>query len=118
MRAFGYINHTSNKYRLYIRSEYKGSFETLEEAERARESFKETYEPVELSPLIPLFAERLNVAIGRSNKSIVDISKQAGLARSNIAKYLNGATPSVNCLVKLALTLNVSTDWLLGLKNT
>lgn len=115
MRPFGYIQKMGNKYRLYIKNQYKGSFDTREEADIARESYRETYDPVEISIFLPLFAERLNEAIGQ--RSVISVCRQARIARSNIDRYLNGDTPSVKNLISLALALNVSTDWLLGIES-
>jgi transcriptional regulator with XRE-family HTH domain len=114
MRKFGYITPRYGKYYLYVRGEYKGSYDTWEEAEQCRDSLKETYTPVEISCYLPLFPERLNQAIG--NRNVSQLCKQARINRSNISNYLNGQVPSVKNLMSLALALNVSTDWLLGLK--
>ena len=113
MRQFGTIQHIKNRYYLYIRGKYVGSFKNLEEAERARESMKETYEPVEIGVYLPLFAERLNMAIGQ--RSVISVCKQASVSKTCISRYLNGESPSVKSLMSLALALNVSTDWLLGI---
>lgn len=115
-RPIGCIKERNNKYVLYYRNKYMGTYETLEEAEKQRGSLKEIYEPVEVSEYLPLFADRLNIAIGRTNRSVTDICRQANVNRTNITHYLNGGTPNVKCLISLAMVLNVSTDWLLGLR--
>lgn len=64
------------------------------------------------------FDSRLEKAIFDSGLEIGVICKQSGISRSLVWAYLyRGTTPSANNIVKLALTLKVSTDYLLGIKN-
>ena len=103
-------------YTLYYKNKSMGTYETLEEAERQRASLKEIREPVDLTYYLPKFWDRLNIAIGKKGLSITDICKQAGVNRTSLNHYKNGQVPSVKTLISLALVLNVSTDWLLGLE--
>lgn len=115
-RKIGHIRERRNKFILYYRGKYMGTFETWDEAEKSRLSLIEIYEPVELSEFLPLFADRLNLAIGKSNRTVRSICRQAGINPTSITHYLNGGTPSVKNVMGLALALNVSVDYLLGLK--
>lgn len=115
-RKKGCIKEKANKFVLTYRGQYYGIYDTYDEAEKSRLSLLETYEPVDTSFYIPLFWDRLNAAIGKKDMSITDICKVAGINRTNLTHYQNGTLPSLKVLVKLALTLNVSTDWLLGLE--
>ena len=63
------------------------------------------------------FTERLEKAIFDSGKDLNQIAKESGVHRSNIWFYrFDHKMPSCYSLMRLATTLNVSTDWLLGLK--
>lgn len=115
-RKVGCIKERNGKYLLFFKGKYKGTYKTYDDAEQVRLSMIETYEPVDVTVYIPLFAERLNLAIGMRNRSVVDICKQAGIHPSSISHYLNGNSPNAKALIGLALTLDVSTDWLLGIK--
>lgn len=105
-----------DSYTLYYRGKCMGTYDTLEEAEKQRASLKEIRDPVDLTYYLPKFYDRLNIAIGKKGLSITDICKQARINRSSLDHYKNGQVPSVKTLISLALVLNVSTDWLLGLR--
>lgn len=63
------------------------------------------------------FRKRLMQAVADSNKTLVEISKQSGVSRGLLWAYLQDDTnPSIFTLAKLAETLEVSTDWLLGIE--
>ena len=62
-------------------------------------------------------SKRLRQAVADSFLSIESISTKTGISRSCLWYYLtNEKNPSVYSLAQLAKVLNVSTDWLLGLK--
>ena len=62
-------------------------------------------------------SKRLRQAVADSFLSIESISNKTGISRSCLWYYLtNEKNPSVYSLAQLAKVLNVSTDWLLGLK--
>ena len=47
-----------------------------------------------------------------------DLAKMTGIAEATISRYCNGRrTPNIKALVKIAKILNVSTDYLLGIKD-
>lgn len=61
--------------------------------------------------------KRLREAVADSNMTIVDIARKSGVRRDYIWNYLmNYRTPGVYQLFQLAKVLNVSMDWLLGMK--
>lgn len=63
------------------------------------------------------FRDRLEQAIFDSGLSLNEICTRAQIGRNNLWSYRwAGVTPSCDKLRKLAITLNVSTDWLLGLR--
>lgn len=47
-----------------------------------------------------------------------DLAKMTEIAEATISRYCNGRrTPNIKALVKIAKILNVSTDYLLGIKD-
>lgn len=61
--------------------------------------------------------QRLRQAVADSNLTMTEIEKKSGVSRGMMWSYLvAGNNPSVWSLARLAETLNVSSDWLLGLK--
>ena len=62
------------------------------------------------------FADRLNEAIYASGLDTVEVEKRAQVAHSQMWSYRErGVIPKCDVLARLAITLNVSTDWLLGI---
>lgn len=62
-------------------------------------------------------SERLEEAIEKSGKTITEISKAANVTRPaiyNILNYESGGTALT--VARLCAALNISADWLLGLK--
>ena len=63
------------------------------------------------------FTVRLREAVFKTDKSINQICKEANIANSLMAFYLNdGMLPNTANLTRLCKYLNVSADWLLGLE--
>lgn len=61
--------------------------------------------------------DRLEDAIFSSGMDINEISRKSGVSRALLWAYrFDGKQPSCYSLMRLAKTLNVSTDWLLGIK--
>lgn len=61
--------------------------------------------------------KRLEDAIFASGMELKEISRKSGISRSCIWAYrFDGKQPSCYSLARLAVALNVSTDWLLGLE--
>ena len=55
----------------------------------------------------------------KSNKITQEaLAKEINVDRSSIGKYETGTTPSMDILIKIASYFNVTTDYLLGNKNT
>ena len=60
--------------------------------------------------------DRLNEAIKKSGMNLSEISKKANITRHMLWQYRNyGITPSVAVLARLAVALDVSMDWLVGI---
>ena len=63
------------------------------------------------------FEDRLQKAIGDKDMSYAQVGYLIGIGQGRVSKWVNdGEMPSCYNLVKLAKLLNVSTDYLLGLK--
>lgn len=65
-----------------------------------------------------IFAKRLSEAIAECNIKQKSLASQVGCSEGTLSKYLNMCTnemPNAGLLCKIANTLQVSTDWLLGL---
>lgn len=61
--------------------------------------------------------DRLEDAIFSSGMDISEISRKSGVSRNLLWAYrFDNKQPSCYSLMRLAKTLNVSTDWLLGLE--
>lgn len=118
MRKFGHIKERHGRYALYINSEYKGTYASLEEAEKVRESYRKIYTPVDIQEYVPVFYDRLIEAIGKTGRSTASICRQAHISTASINRYLNGGMPNMKALIGLSVALNVSTDYLLGLKSS
>lgn len=60
--------------------------------------------------------QKIEDAIWESGLDLNDICKRAGISRSMLWEYrFNAITPSAKALAGLAIALNVSTDYLLGI---
>ena len=63
------------------------------------------------------FGERLNMVLYEQKLSQSDLDKRTGIGRANISRYVcNKQMPTVDSLISICKTLNVSADWLLGLR--
>mgnify|MGYP003571263459 CR=1 FL=1 len=66
---------------------------------------------------VGVFGDRLRNAIRRRDMSVAEVADKAGISQTSIFYYMsNSANPSLFSLVNLAKVLNVSLDWLVGLK--
>ena len=62
------------------------------------------------------FADRLNEAIWDTGLDTREIERRAMVAHNNMWSYRErGVTPKCDVLIRLAITLDVSVDWLLGI---
>ena len=67
---------------------------------------------------IDTFGERLNMVLYEQKLSQSDLDKRTGIGRANISRYVcNKQMPTVDSLISICKTLNVSADWLLGLSD-
>lgn len=63
------------------------------------------------------FGERLNMVLYERKLSQADLDKRTGIGRANISRYVcNKQMPTVDSLIAICKTLDVSADWLLGLR--
>lgn len=63
------------------------------------------------------FGERLNMVLYERKLSQADLDRRTGIGRANISRYVcNKQMPTVDSLIAICKTLNVSADWLLGLR--
>lgn len=64
------------------------------------------------------FGERLNMVLYEQELSQADLDKRTGIGRANISRYVcNKQMPTVDSLIAICKTLNVSADWLLCLSD-
>lgn len=64
------------------------------------------------------FGERLNTVLYEQELSQADLDKRTGIGRANISRYVcNKQMPTVDSLIAICKTLNVSADWLLCLSD-
>ena len=66
---------------------------------------------------IDTFGERLNTVMYEQKITQAELDKRTGIGRANISRYVcNKQMPTVDSLITICKTLNVSADWLLGLR--
>ena len=112
-------NYDNRVYRVYVsKGNYIGSYKTIEEARSARDVYYESKDKgSHRTVVIRGLTDRLNEAMARSGLGLNEISKRTGITTYNLCLYFNkGMNPKIDNLAKLAICLNVSTDYLLGLK--
>ena len=90
-------------------------FGSLDEARTERDSRKNAHKGGRRTVNLEGFTERFNRAIWESNKDISLISRQTNISRSVLWSYQNGVMPKIDNLARLAIVLNVSADYLLGI---
>lgn len=63
------------------------------------------------------FSERLRDAVNKKGLSDSEVSKRIGLQHGAVCGYINyNHMPTCKTLARLSQVLEVSTDWLLGLR--
>ena len=104
------IQYSRGRYEVTVCGEYIGKYDSLLEATIAKKYERK-------SVRIEGFNDRLNEAVYKSKLDMSEIAKRSHISRTALQKYrYYGVTPKCDILARLAITLNVSTDWLLGLK--
>ena len=64
-----------------------------------------------------IFGERVKQELKVKNKKQVDLAKHLSVPKSTLSEWLNDNNePPMKTIVEIALYLNVSTDYLLGLE--
>lgn len=66
-----------------------------------------------MAAINPEFSARLREAIKRKQMTQRDLARAVNVREVSISKYVNGGVPEWDILSKIALSLNVSIDWLL-----
>lgn len=115
------IDQRGNSYVVIMYGKYYGSFKTLEEARECRDRNRHIDErrkrKVRKPQMVHGFGERLNTAIKDKGITQTALEKQIGVSHGVIYSYINyGTMPSALRVAKIATVLNVSCDWLLGVK--
>ncbi len=65
-----------------------------------------------------VFGERVKQELKIKNKKQVDLAKHLNVQKSTLSEWLNGNNePPMKSIVDIALYLNVSTDYLLGIED-
>ena len=65
-----------------------------------------------------IFGERVKQELKMQNKKQVDLAKHLSVQKSTLSEWLNDRNePPMKTIVDIALYLNVSTDYLLGLED-
>lgn len=68
---------------------------------------------------VKVFAKRFQQACRETGLNQVDLARKLGASQGSISRFLYGSSsPRVSVLFKMAQGLGVSSDWLLGLKDT
>lgn len=116
MRIERNIEERNGKYIVYFNGKYCGMYDTIEKAREERDSRKAAHIGGRRTVYLEGFTERFNKAIWDSKMDISMISKQSRVSRSVIWSYQNGVLPKCDNLAKLAVVLNVSADYLLGIE--
>ena len=113
------IRKQGNRYTVRVKGKYIGIFSDLDKAKKCRDREIQGVMPLSKNATLRMrgFEKRLEKAVLSSGMTETLICKRADISRSQLWEYLyNMRKPSVETLAKLADTLNVSTDWLLGLE--
>lgn len=67
---------------------------------------------------IKVFGTRIKQELKAQNKKQVDLAKHLNVRQSTLSEWLNGKNePPMKTIVDIALYLDVSTDYLLGVEN-
>ena len=65
-----------------------------------------------------IFGERVKQELKMQNKKQVDLAKHLSVQKSTLSEWLNDRNePPMKTIVDIALYLNVSTDYLLGIED-
>ena len=65
-----------------------------------------------------IFGKRVKDELKAQGKTQIDLAKHLFVQKSTLCMWLNGKNePPMKTIVEIALFLNVSTDYLLGLEN-
>lgn len=124
MRLYKGIQITKKgRYIAYDSKWYVGTYDSLTEAMMARDKAK--YKRLNISDgtnerrrikRLGCFQDRFREAISNSNLDMAEISRRTGLSKASLYGYRDeGVQPKALAIAKLAIVLNVSSDYLLGI---
>ena len=64
-----------------------------------------------------VFAERLRQAREERGMTVIGLAEQSEMSRTQVQNYEHGRrSPTIDCLVRLAKSLDCTTDFLVGLE--
>ena len=107
----------SGRYQCRVNGKHIGMFDSVLEAVIARDKYKREHPYDKRRIVIFGFADRLNEAIWKSDLDLVEICRRSKISRSALWGYrYTGIQPPAWALARLATTLNVSSDYLLGIE--
>lgn len=112
------IRKQGNRYTVRVKGKYIGIFSDLDKAKKCRDREIQGVMPLGKNATLRMrgFEKRLEKAVLSSGMTETLICKRADISRAQLWEYLyNMRKPSVETLAKLAVALDVSTDYLLGL---
>jgi len=112
------IRKQGNRYTVRVKGKYIGIFSDLEKAKKCRDREIQGIVPLGKNAALRMrgFEKRLEKAVLSSGMTVTLICKRADITRTQLWEYLyNMRKPSIETLAKLAVALDVSADWLLGL---
>ena len=73
---------------------------------------------INIGVFMEIFGIRVKQELKQQNKKQVDLAKYLNVQKSTLSEWLNNNNePSMKAIVDIAIFLNVSTDYLLGLDN-
>lgn len=113
------IERRDKKWYAFYSEKYLGCFDSLEDAKKARETYlsNRKYESRQGKRYtLDIFNERLKEVVYASGMDISTISRRTGISRKMLYEYMQKSLPTAGALAKIAIALNVSVDYLLGLK--
>ena len=113
----GVTKMPSGRYQCRYNGKHLGMYDSVLEAVVARDKYKSEHPYDKRRLVIYGFSDRLNEAIWKSNLDLSEICRRSKVSRSCLWSYrYTGIQPPAWALARLAVALNVSTDWLLGLR--
>lgn len=124
MRPYKGIEKTNKgRYAAYDAKWYVGTYDSLTEAVVARDKARckrleitDGSRERKIIKRLDGFQDRLGKAINKSHLDMAEISRRTGISKASLFGYRDeGIQPRAMAIAKLAIVLNVSSDYLLGI---